>query len=346
MTIDDARTDDSHALVPVRLLHAPRDKVWRRLGPFRARVAGTRTPMKRLLPLLTVLACEPSPEPPFVCGPVPQITVFVGEWGEGDLCFEDPEGAKLDIDLSLLNDLPVSQVQVWNAEKLRVLARWPGTTTVVVTATDPGGLQATRSCARARPEPRAGRGPWTMSSYPPASGRRSICPTASRIRTGRPLTYSASSAAPSVVEVAELSRGSLRLEHSGGEGSARISVTVSDGEDSVTTAFEATVVPPELVLSDEFDSEESLDDWTIGDYSRAEIEDGYLVLTAGLCRLPRSGGAGIRRHGDRVDRRHHAADDRGGCAGGVPGYHGVAPYRYLYVSAGRGGLPGLPRAAL
>ena len=235
--------------------------------------------MKRLLPLLAVLACEPPPEPPFVCGPVPRITVFVGEWAQGDLCFEDPEGARLDINLSLLNDRPVGQVQVWDAETIFVLGRAPGTTTVFVTATDPDGLRATVHVPVLVPN-RAPVGSVDDVVVPARFGTTIDLSDRFSDPDGQPLTYSVSSAAPSVVEVAALSGGSLRLEHSGGEGSARISVTVFDGEDSVTTAFEATVVPPELVLSDEFDSEESLDDWAVGRKARAEIEDGYFVLTA------------------------------------------------------------------
>lgn len=205
--------------------------------------------------------------------------MFVGEWARGDLCFEDPEGAGLDITLSLLNDVPVGQVQVWNAETIFVLGRWPGTTMVFVTATDPDGLQATIHVPVLVPN-RVPAGSLDDVDVPARFGTTIDLSHHFSDPDGQPLTYSASSAAPSVVNVAALSDGLLSLEHSGGEGSARIHVAASDGEDSVATAFGAAVVPAELVLADEFDSEESLDDWALGRKARAETANGYFVLTA------------------------------------------------------------------
>ena len=222
---------------------------------------------------------EPDPQPPFICAPAPRLTAFVGEWAQGDLCFEDPEGAKLTIRLALTDERPVGLVQVWNQERIRVLGAWPGTTTVIVTATDPDSLKAVLEVPVLVPN-RAPTGSLEDVEVPARFGAKIGLSAHFSDPDGQPLTYSASSSAPSVVDVAALSESLLRLKHSGGEGSARISVTASDGEDSVTAAFEAIVVPNELVLSDDFDSGESLDDWALGRKARAEIEDGYFVLTA------------------------------------------------------------------
>ena len=259
--------------------------------------AGPAGRMRRFLPLLFLFACEapvePEPEPPFVCAPAPRLTVFVGEWASGNLCFEDPEGAELKIHLSLLNHRPLAQVQVWNQEEIRVLGRWPGISTVTVTATDPDSLKAVVD-VHVLVANRAPVGSPDDVDVPARFGVTINLSDHFSDPDGQPLTYSASSSAPSVVNVAAVSGSSLRLEHLSGEGSARISVTASDGEDSVTASFEATIVPSELVLSDDFDSDESLDDWALGRKARAKIEDGYFVLTADSAGYPGQAWQGFR----------------------------------------------------
>ena len=233
--------------------------------------------MKRLLPLLLLLACEP--QPPFACAQVPELTVFVGEWAGVDLCFEDPEGAQLDLASFVQDTIPLGQVQLTRLGHLRVLARSPGSTIVTITATDPDGLRATVDVPVLVPN-RAPTGSLHDFRISTRFRRTIVLTRHFRDPDGLPLYFRASSSAPSVVH-AEVSADSLlRLTPLESQGSARISVTVSDGVDSLTTSSEAMVVPPVPVLSDEFDSAASLDHWTLDDYSRAEIEDGYLVLTA------------------------------------------------------------------
>lgn len=243
-----------------------------RLGPVRRLMGG-------FPPLLFLLACEPPQEPPFVCAPAPELTVFVGESAEGVLCFEDPEGATLNISLSITNHMPLALVVVSSQHRIWVHGRWPGTTVVTVTATDPDGLEAKLQVPVLVPN-RAPVGSPDDVEVPARFGVTTDLSDHFSDPDGQPLTYSASSGAPSVVKVAAVSGSLLRLDHSGGDGSARVSVTASDGEDSVTATFEAAVVPSELVLSDDFDSDASLDDWALDRKSRAEIEDGYFVLTA------------------------------------------------------------------
>ncbi len=237
--------------------------------------------MRRLLPLLFLPACEPppEPEPPFACAPPPQLTVFVGEWTQGDICFEDPEGEALKISLSTSNDRPFGLVAVRNQETIFVLGREPGATTVTVTATDPDSLKATLDVPVLVPN-RPPAGSLDDVEVPARFGITMVLSDHVRDPDGQRLTYSASSSAPSVVDVAVFRDSLLRMEHSGGEGSSDISLTASDGEHSITSAFEVTVVPPEVVVSDDFDSHESLDDWALGRKSRAEIKDGYFVLVA------------------------------------------------------------------
>ena len=233
--------------------------------------------MRRLLPLLSLLACQP--QAPFVCAPVPRLTVFVGEWAGADLCFEDPEGAELDLSSAVYDTIPLAKVQLTRQGHLRVLGRWPGATTVVVTATDPDGLKV----AMAVPVLVPNRTPvGSLDDFEiPASFRETVYLTDHfSDPDGQPLHYGAFSSAPSVVQAVLSADTLLRLTPLEGEGSARISVTVSDGVDTVTTTFEATVVPPVVVLADEFGSAASLDAWTLADFARAKIEGGYFVLTA------------------------------------------------------------------
>lgn len=237
--------------------------------------------MRRFLPLLFLPACEPfaKPEPPFACAPAPQLTAFVGEWAQGDICFEDPEGEALKISLSTRNDRPFGLVAVRDQKTIFVLGRRPGSTTVTVTATDPDSLKATLDVPVLVPN-RPPTGSPDDVEVPARFGVTINLADHFSDPDGQRLSYSASSSAPSLVNVATLQDSSLRLQHSGGQGTAEISVTASDGEESTTVVFEATVVPPELVVSDDFDSDASLDDWAVGRKARAEIEDGYLVLTA------------------------------------------------------------------
>ncbi len=295
--------------------------------------------MRRLLPLLFLLACEP-PEPPFVCAPPPQLTVFAGEWASGRLCFEDPEGAKLRISLSLLHHLPVGQVQVWGQDSIRVLGRWPGSTVVTVTATDPDGLEATQDVPVLVPN-RAPVGSPDDAEVPARFSATIDLSEHFSDPDGQPLTYSAYSLAPSVVDVAALSDSLLHLNARATEGSARISVTASDGADSVTRTFEATIVPSLIVLSDEFDSDASLDDWAPARHSSAKIEDGYFVLTADSTAAARAwqgfGGVAAEWIVDITLRTTEAGAQAGFRV--ATGAHPIGFYR-LYL--GEATVPGFP----
>jgi len=160
---------------------------------------------------------------------------------------------------------------------------------------------------------------------------------------GQPLSYSASSSAPSVVDVAASSDSLLRLTPLADEGSARISVTGSDGQDSVTTTFEATVAPTRVVLSDEFDSDASLDDWTLADYSAAAIKDGYLVLTADSARhngmVTQDFGGSARDWLVDITLRTTEA----GAQAGFLVYTGRYPLIAYQFLLGDAEIPGLPR---
>lgn len=124
-------------------------------------------------------------------------------------------------------------------------------------------------------------------------------------------------------------------------GTTTVFVTATD-PDGLTTSSEAMVVPHVPVLSDEFDSAASLGHWTLEDYSRAEIKDGYLVLTAdsadynGLASRE-FGGTAIEWLVD-ITLRTTEADAQAGFL--VP--TGTAPIGAHMFLLGEANVPGLP----
>ena len=230
--------------------------------------------MRRFLPLLALLACS-DPQPPAACGDLPQLTVAVDESETIVPCFKDPEGEAFTVKAASQN--PEIATAGLTGDNVRVQGVAPGKTKVVITATDPGGLEGTQELAVLVPN-RAPTGSMDDTRLP--LGIEVTINLANHFSDpdGQALTYTATSSAPSVatvaVSAAELSLATKQT------GLADISVTASDGEEDVTVTFEATVVP--TVISDDFNSQATLDDWVIDEedeYTSAKIEGGYMVLT-------------------------------------------------------------------
>lgn len=228
--------------------------------------------MRRFLPLFALLACS-DPKPPVACGSLSQVSVFVGATETVKPCFEDPEGQALTLAVvSQDTGIATADLREGNIE---VEGKWPGITKVTVTATDPDGLTVDQDL------------PVLVPNRPPTGVLDDVRLPRDVEMTiglgdhfsdedGQALTYSASSSAPSLVRVAVSDTVRLVLTALG-EGVAEIRVTASDGDESVTATFEATVVS--TVLSDAFNSGASLDEWKLNDRASAEIKDGYFVLT-------------------------------------------------------------------
>ncbi len=233
--------------------------------------------MRRFLPLLGVLACS-DPKPPVACGTLAPMNVFVATWETAEPCFEDPEGGLLTLAATSLN--PDIAVALAFDTDVRIQGVSPGVTTVTIRATDPDGLAATQDLEVFVPNRPPVEDP-PLDDVRLRLGAEMTIDLAVHFTDpdGQPLTYTASSSASSVVSV-ELSGTMLTLKAAGLQvGTAEISVTASDGEESVTATFAATVVAPVLLISDDFDSDASLDDWVMSDFASAAIEDGYFVLT-------------------------------------------------------------------
>ena len=91
-----------------------------------------------------IAACD-SPQPPGLCGTIPQQTLFVGESATEDVSgnFSEPDGQTLSY-AAEVSDTAVADVSVAGSV-VTIVATAKGEVTVTVTATDPGGLAAMQS---------------------------------------------------------------------------------------------------------------------------------------------------------------------------------------------------------
>lgn len=229
--------------------------------------------MKRILPLLVLLACGEA-KPPEPCGPVAQVTAPVGESiTVEEVCFTDPEGGALTLSVTVQDTEIVTAGH--NEDKVWVRGEKPGTTTVKVTATNPENQTGTLDFSVLVPN-RPPTGSIADMTLP--AGIDPVINLAKHYSDpdGQPLTYTASPSAPAVVSVAVtdsfLQLATMRA------GRSEVSVTVSDGEGNHTDVFEVTV--EQALFSDDFASATSLDNYEITDSTTdAAIEDSRLVVT-------------------------------------------------------------------
>ena len=112
-------------------------------------MAGTRTLSTQsvrvsiaLAMVLCFAACD-SPQPPGLCGSIPEQTLFVGESATVDFCFDDPDEDMLDF--LLVSSDPGIVTAVATGSTAMVTAISPGNALVTMIATDPTGLKAQQS---------------------------------------------------------------------------------------------------------------------------------------------------------------------------------------------------------
>ena len=115
--------------------------------PFSARKhANCPRPRRGLIGASTliflVVACE-DPQPPATCGSIPQQTVTVGATGTVTACFTDPNEDMLSF-AAISSDPGVATASA-TGNTVTVEGVSPGSASVTVTATDPGGLEAQQS---------------------------------------------------------------------------------------------------------------------------------------------------------------------------------------------------------
>ena len=200
-----------------------------------------------LLIAMWVAACGDDPLAPASCGPLPQVTVTVGETSSVNACFNDANGDVLTLQATSSN--PSVATASLAGTSITVTGIAPGNATVTVTASDPGGLQAQSSfqvmVPNRAPEPRG-----TMPSVRVPAGRTATVDASQYFwePDGETLSYTAGS---SDAEVAGASvAGSVVTVTAESKGSATITVTARDpGGLSATQSFVLTVPnrPPEPV---------------------------------------------------------------------------------------------------
>ena len=112
-------------------------------------MTGSRTPSTQrvrlsivLAMVLCIAACD-NPQPPGLCGSIPEQTLFVGESATVDFCFDDPNEDMLDFLLVSSDPGIVTTVAMGSA--VTVTAVSPGNALVTMIATDPTGLKAQQS---------------------------------------------------------------------------------------------------------------------------------------------------------------------------------------------------------
>ena len=86
-----------------------------------------------------VFGCE-NPQPPELCGSVPEQTLTVGESVTVDLCFDDPNGEMLDH--RVVSSDPAVATAVATGNTVTTTAVSPGVALVTMIVTDPTGLKA------------------------------------------------------------------------------------------------------------------------------------------------------------------------------------------------------------
>ncbi len=204
-------------------------------------VTGVRRVPWRVSSLLIALwatACE-SPVAPAACGPLPQVTVNVGETSSVAACFNDANGDMLSH--TAVSSNPSVATASISGTSITVTGVAPGNTTVTVTASDPGGLQGQSSFAVMVPN----RAPQPRGTPPDVTVQVGANTTVDAAQyfsepDGEALSYTASS---SDAEVAGASvSGSTITVTAEAKGRATITVTASDpGGLSATQSFRLTV---------------------------------------------------------------------------------------------------------
>ena len=223
------------------------------------------------------------PQPPVACGTIPQQTLHAGEREVVTPCFEDPEMEPISLSAASSNSEVADASISGSAVQIRGVS--PGNATVTVTATDPDSLTAQVRFDVLVPN----RAPEIIRTIPevrlPPGGVGGILLSAFfSDPDAQTLSYQAESSNPSVMTVSVT--GDTLIMTAGDVGTATGTATATDpGGLSTSQSFTLSVLEPYRLLRDDFETEESLANWTLSGDSEASVEDGRFWLentTAGV----------------------------------------------------------------
>ena len=241
-------------------------------------VASRARPGPRALALAAVVwlgACGDA-QPPVACGSIPQQTVHVAEREVVTPCFEDPEMQPIRLSAESSNSEVVAASISGSAVQIRGVS--PGGATVTVTATDPDSLSA-----QVRFEVMVPNRPPEVTRtipglhFPPGRSGGILLSAFFSDPDGQDLAYHAESSDPGIATVSVA--GDTLIVTAGDLGSATVTATATDpGGLSVSQTFTVSVEEPERLIRDDFETDESLGDWTLTDNSEASVDDGRFWL--------------------------------------------------------------------
>ena len=177
-----------------------------------------------IVSVLALSACE-GKQAPVACGPIPQVAVNAGETVVVTACFTDANEDMLSY--AATSSAPsVATVSISGTE-ITVAGVAPGNASVMVTATDPGGLKGEQSFQVMVPN-RAPQPSGTMSPVTVPVGQSSSVDASSYFTEpdGETLVYTAASSSPANARVTV--SGSTVTVEAVFQGSAVVTVTASD----------------------------------------------------------------------------------------------------------------------
>ena len=183
-------------------------------------------------------ACE-SPQPPAACGPAPQVTVNATEATTVSACFNDPNGDVLSY--SVTSSDPAVATASNSGAEVTVNGISPGSASVTVTATDPGGLKGQQTFQVLVPN----RAPEALGAISPITvevGRTESVDVSSNFADPdeEALTFAAASSNEEMATVAVA--GSTVTVAAIAKGTVTVTVTASDPAGlTAQQTFQATV---------------------------------------------------------------------------------------------------------
>ena len=187
---------------------------------------------------MLLAACE-NPQPPVMCGAIPDQTVVVGDRATVSACFEDPNGDVLSF-YAASSDVGIATVSV-SGSTLTVTAVSPGTSVITVTATDVTQLSGDQQFRVLVPN-RAPVAIGEIAAREVPSGESASVDVSAHFMEpdGQPLTYAMAVSDESVLGIA--ATGAVVTLEALAKGSATVTATATDpGGLSAVQSFLVTV---------------------------------------------------------------------------------------------------------